>query len=212
MNVNVVTFDLDGTLVNTLPAIANAFNNILKKYGYETFTIDKYKDFIGNGFSVVFDKINDIYMIKEKKEYFLSEVRDFYNKNFLQGIYMYDGVAELLDYLVENGKIIAIITNKDSKATLEHLKTILSKWQFKYIFGNPEDNSYPAKPNPYAIEKILEDGYNRSEIVHIGDMLVDINMAKNANIKEIHCTYGYGKNIKHDISVDNARDIIGIIK
>ncbi len=212
MNVNVVTFDLDGTLVNTLPAISNAFNHILKKYGYITFPTNRYVDFIGNGFPVVFDRINDIIKIKEKKEDFLTEVREFYNKNFLDGIYLYDGVAQLLDYLVKEGKILAIITNKDSKATSEHVKTILSKWKFKYVFGNPEDKSYPAKPNPYAIEKIIEDGYKRSEIVHIGDMIVDINMAKNANIKEIHCKYGYGKDILNEISVDNARDIIGIIK
>ena len=43
-NVSVVTFDLDGTLVDTLPSIANAFNEILKEYGYEIFSVEKYMD------------------------------------------------------------------------------------------------------------------------------------------------------------------------
>lgn len=211
MNVNVITFDLDGTLVNTLPAIANAFNHILEKYGYDTFNVDKYTDFIGNGFTVVFDRINEIRKIKEKKEKFLEEVREYYNQNFLEGVYLYDGIEELLDYLTKKGKIIAIITNKDSKATKCHVDTILSKWKFLYVFGNPENKSYPAKPNPYAINKILEDGYDKSSIVHIGDMKVDIDMAKNAGIKEINCLYGYGKNVKGTINVSNAREIIDVL-
>ena len=48
MNVNVVTFDLDGTLVNTLPAIAKAFNEILKKYSYKTFEEKKYMEVLND--------------------------------------------------------------------------------------------------------------------------------------------------------------------
>lgn len=212
MNASVVTFDLDGTLVNTLPAIANAFNKILEKHGYKPFEIQRYSEFVGNGFSGVFDKINKIENISEDKNKFLSEVRDYYNNNFDYGIKLYDGVSELLDYLEKKGKVLVIITNKDSVATQKHIDTILSKWKFKYVFGNPEDKSYPAKPNPYAINKIIEYGYKKDEIVHIGDMLVDYETAKNAGVNQIHCTYGYGKETVNDvISVDNAREIIGVI-
>lgn len=213
MNVNVVTFDLDGTLVNTLPAIAKAFNEILKKYSYKTFEEEKYMDFIGKGFGVVFDKIKIIRNIKEEKEQFLSEVRSYYNENYYKGIYLYEGIPELLDYLQKKGKILAIITNKDQIATLKHVKTILSKWKFKYIYGNPEDKSYPAKPNPYAINEILKEGYKKDEIVHIGDMKVDYDMAKNAGIKQIHCKYGYEKKASiYENSVACAKEIMELIK
>ena len=98
-NVSVVTFDLDGTLVDTLPSIANAFNEILKEYGYEIFSVEKYMDFIGNGFGVAFDRIREVRNIKEDKEEFLSRVRDYYNLNYLKGAKIYEGMDKLLTYL-----------------------------------------------------------------------------------------------------------------
>ena len=211
MNVNVVIFDLDGTLVNTIPAISYAFNKVLSKYNFNTFDIEEYKHFIGNGFPTVYDKINEILNLNIDKEKFLFEVREVYDKNFLEGIKLYEGIGKLLDYLTKKGKILAIATNKDQNLAEKHANTILSKWKFEYIFGNSVNNKYPRKPDPYIINEILRN-HSKDEAVLRGDMIVDKKTAENAGIKHIHCKYGYEtKEIQVDISVDKADEIIEVI-
>lgn len=212
-NVSVVTFDLDGTLVDTLPSIANAFNEILKEYGYEIFSVEKYMDFIGNGFGVAFDRIREVRNIKEDKEEFLSRVRDYYNLNYLKGAKIYEGMDKLLTYLEKKNIVLAVITNKDQITAEKYCNILLNKWKFKYIFGNPENKAYPPKPYPYGLKMIVKDGYSIDEIVHIGDMIVDYTMAKNMGVRQIHCNYGYEKrNFEFENCVDRADEIIGIIK
>ena len=53
----------------------------------------------------------------------------------------------------------------------------------------------------------------KDEIVHIGDMKVDYDMAKNAGIKQIHCKYGYEKKASiYENSVACAKEIMELIK
>lgn len=214
MNVDVVLFDLDGTLLNTLPAIANCFNKTLLKYGYSDYEIEEYKKFVGNGFSKVFDKINMLQNIKQDKEKFLQEVRQIYDKQYTDGVLVYDGINNLLDYLSEKGYIFGVVTNKDHEIAKENIKRFFGKYKFKYVFGCSVDNIYPSKPDPYLIDRICYlENIDKSKVVFIGDMLVDYNTAKNANVKYIHCNYGFElNNVNTDYCVDNANEIIDILE
>lgn len=196
MKKDIVLFDLDGTLVDTLPAIASSFNYVLEKYSYNTYEIKEYKNFIGKGFSVLFDRVNKLQDIKIDKENFLEEVREHYNKNFLIGINLYKNIDKLLDKLSENNIDLAIVTNKDNDLAKKHAETILSKWNFKYIYGSNE-KKYENKPNPYTVNLIAKN-YVKDRMLFVGDMVVDYETSKNANIDFIYLEHGYGgeKNFK----------------
>ncbi len=209
MSKKIVLFDLDGTLINTLPAIANSFNSILNKYGYNTYETKKYSDFVGGGFVKVLERINKIQEIKIEKNQFISEVRKHYDSNYLHGIKIYENMDKLLDKLSQNNIDIAIVTNKDHPMALEHAKTILSKWDFKYVYGASVNKEYPTKPNPYLVDLIAKD-YKKDEMLFVGDMIVDYNTAKNANVDMVYCTWGYGK--EQDIDSFIANDPLDILK
>ncbi len=209
MSKKIVLFDLDGTLVNTIPAIANSFNCILDKYGYETYPSEKYRDFVGGGFVLTFDRICKIQDIQVDKNKFLLEVRKHYNENFLYGIKLYDNMDILLDSLTKKGIEIAIVTNKDEPMAIKHANTVLSKWEFKYVYGASIDNKYPNKPNPYLVDLIAKE-YNKNDMLFVGDMIVDIETAKNANIDMIYCNWGYGNEININNNVVN--DPLEILK
>ena len=48
-----ILFDLDGTLVNTAPDLMTAHNHVMKKFGYDTKSIDEIKDYVGKGAAVM---------------------------------------------------------------------------------------------------------------------------------------------------------------
>ncbi|WP_068268709.1 HAD family hydrolase [Caviibacter abscessus] len=209
MNADVVLFDLDGTLANTIPAIAYAFNEVLKEFSYDTYDVTEYKNFVGGGFYNLFDRINKLQNIKEDKEFFVSKVRKVYAQNMLKDIKLYNGIDKLLDTLVENKVKIGIVTNKDHNLALEHTKTILSKWNFDFVIGASEQGLYPTKPNSYGINLVISKGYTKEKIVFIGDMSVDYMTAQNAGVRYIHCTWGYdNKNHYKEYEVSDVDEII----
>lgn len=209
MNADVVLFDLDGTLVNTIPAIAYAFNEVLKKLSYKPYEIKEYQNFVGGGFYKVFDRINKLQNIKEDKELFVSKVREVYRQNMLKDIKLYEGIDILLDTLSKNNIKIGIVTNKDHDMAVEHTKTILSPWSFEFVLGASEKGLYPTKPDPYGINSVIEKGYKKDKIVFIGDMSVDYMTAKNAGVRYIHCTWGYDNiNRYENCEVSNVDEII----
>ena len=105
---------------------------------------------------------------------------------------MYDGIDELLDKLTKKGIKLAINTNKDQRFADETVKRVLKKWKFTNVIGAVDGK--PRKPKPNGIEYILEEqGISKSEAVYIGDMKVDIETAKNADVYGIFCEWGFGE-------------------
>lgn len=211
MNANVIIFDLDGTLIDTLSAIAYAFNKVLKSYNYKLYEVKEYRNFIGNSFIGVYEKIKDDQNIQVDREIFLEQVRKVYDENYLKETRMYDGIDKVLDYFTNKNKTMVILTNKDQKAAEKHVEQILSKWSFKAIYGNSD--KYPRKPHPYVINKLIEEGYKKEDMCLIGDMYVDKNTAKNAGIRFILCKYGYeNKEISNDVEVNIPIEITEYMK
>ncbi len=209
MSKKIVLFDLDGTLINTIPAIANSFNYVLKKYGYNTYPVKKYMDFVGGGFVLTLERIMKIQNIDKDKNKFIEEVREHYNQNFLYGIEIYKNMDKLLDELTEKKIDIAIVTNKDHPMAVKHVNTILSKWNFKYVYGSSINKEYPNKPDPYLVN-LISKNYDKKDMLFVGDMMVDYDTAKNADVDMVYCSWGYGKNEKVEGNIEN--DPIKILK
>ena len=72
------------------------------------------------------------------------------------------------------------------------VKRVLKKWKFTNVIGAVDGK--PRNPKPNGIEYILEEqGISKSEAVYIGDMKVDIETAKNADVYGIFCEWGFGE-------------------
>lgn len=201
MNVDVLMFDLDGTLVNTIEPIARSCNKALSSLSYEIYDVDKYYNFIGKGIKVVFERIAKLQNIKEDDIDKLVQIqREVYIKDFLTGAYLYEGIEELLDKLVENNIDICIVTNKDENIAKLYVETILSKWKFKYVYGSLDNR--PNKPNPYTVN-LIKNNYESDKLFFVGDMQVDIDTIKNANIRGVYCSWGFSKLNQEEIPTVN---------
>lgn len=216
MKYKMVGFDLDGTLVNTLNAIAKGVNIALKLNNLKTYDNQYFKNLVGGGLDKLTKKI--ILMENYDEKIFEKLSKDIKNeclKNFSYDLKLYEGIDYLLKYLEKNNILIVVITNKAHNIAVETRNLILKEYKFCEFFG--ASDKYKLKPDKEILDMILEK-YNikKSEFLYIGDMNVDIEFSKNSNVDVIYCNWGFGnlkgeeisKNIKR---VDNVEQIINYL-
>ena len=214
MKYDLVIFDLDGTLMDTSKSITKTVNSAMEELGKKQYSIGECVKFVGGGVSGLARNI----LGKEKYDDVTNEemekvIRKYYDIYFDYGVEPYEGIPELLDFLEKNGVKKGIVTNKDHKTALSAVDKKLSKWKFDGIFGSNE-KEYPNKPNPYNVDKMAQNlNISKEKILFVGDMLVDVNTAKNARIDIVYCKWGFGEvkgedGIDEDVKVSSVREII----
>lgn len=214
MKYDLVIFDLDGTLMDTSKSITKTVNSAMEELGKKQYSVGECVKFVGGGVSGLARNI----LGKEKYEDVTNEemekvIRKYYDIYFDYGVEPYEGIPELLDFLEQNGVKKGIVTNKDHKTALSAVDKKLSKWKFDGIFGSNE-KKYPNKPNPYNVDRMAQNlNIPKERILFIGDMLVDVNTAKNAGIDIVYCKWGFGEvkgedGIDEDVKVSSVREII----
>ena len=218
MKYDLVIFDLDGTLMDTSKSITKTVNSAMEELGKKQYSIDECVKFVGGGVSGLARNI----LGKEKYEDVTNEemekvIRKYYDIYFDYGVEPYEGIPELLDFLEQNGVKKGIVTNKDHETALSAVDKKLSKWKFDGIFGSNE-KEYPNKPNPYNVDKMAQNlNISKEKILFFGDMLVDVNTAKNAGIDIVYCKWGFGEvkgeiGIDEDVKVSDVQEIMKRIK
>ena len=196
MKYKLVLFDLDGTLTDTLEAIAKSVNSAFEELNLKTYTLTECSRLIGNGIAGIADKV--FAMEKYDENTITPEVmKEILRKNY--------------------GKHYNYNVNKDHGLALDTVEKNLSKWKFVDIVG-ASDKEHPRKPSSYGIDKISEEtGIKKEEILYVGDMDVDVQTAKNSGVDIVYCKWGFGtlkgeENIPEDIKVDTVNELIEKIK
>lgn len=211
-------FDLDGTLVDSVPDLATALNQMLSHYQLPTYDEQIIRHWVGNGARVLVERglsggaeINHHHMqpeIDAALEKFLFYYRTLKTKSTV----LYDRVFDTLHALKNRGYTLVLITNKPS----EFIEPILSAFSLSALFSlTIGGDSLPEKkpsalPLLYACEKLH---ISPAQCVMVGDSKNDIIAAKAANIKSIGLTYGYnyGESIatyQPNWVLDNFSDIL----
>lgn len=183
-------FDLDGTLLSTLPTIAYYGNITLEKFGFLALPVKNYKYYCGNGARVLVKRI-----MKDSgaDDSLFDSMFDFYNKAYNSDTaYLtkpYDGIKDMLIFLKNSQIKTAVISNKPDFATKAAVNNFLPN-MFDIVRGGTDD--VPLKPNPSAIFEIMSDlGICSSECIYIGDTDVDMQTGKNAGIFTVGVLWGF---------------------
>lgn len=189
---DVVIFDLDGTLTDTIDSLTYVCNRVALKYGFGEFTHEEIKSKVGYGIRNLLLSI----LPEELKEDagFVEDAYEYMNRIFLSNpcykVNIYEGIAEVLDLLSQNGIKMAISTNKLQKGADEIASKLLKAWNFTHVIG--DDPSHPKKPDPYSIELILKElGISKNRALYVGDSEADIQTAKNAGIDMVSVSWGF---------------------
>lgn len=183
-------FDLDGTLVDSMPDLRAALNVMLAEVRRRELTPDEVRYMIGDG----------THALVERALAATGTVTDFEaaHQRFLQ-LYeaapaklsrLYPGVETTLESLRVSGACLAICTNKPQSATLGVLEAFGIAGYFDAVLGG---DAVPfRKPDPRHLQAAIQRlGVATSEAVMIGDNENDYTAARAAGIPIILMRYGY---------------------
>jgi phosphoglycolate phosphatase len=206
-----IIFDLDGTLIDSVPDLAFAINSMLKSLDRDTFEVDTIRHWVGNGAKILvsralsassnIDSSLDEKFIESALDIFLKA----YSKNLSVSTIIYPNVKDTLLALKSKGYKLAIVTNKPYDFVPTLLETLKLDNLFELILGG--DSLKEKKPSPmpllYVCDKL---DISVKDAVMVGDSKNDIVSASSANMDSIGVSYGY--NYGESIEVYNPKIVV----
>jgi phosphoglycolate phosphatase len=194
--IKLVIFDLDGTLLDSVPDLAQAADETVKALGYKSVSVDNVRDYVGNGADILIGRClsQSITVDSNLSSELLTKARslfdEFYEQTGHKASVLFPMVKETLSALHAQGIRLAIVTNKPSKFVPEILRQHQIAEFFDDVLGG--DAFETRKPDPVALNWLMEKySLTPQEVVMVGDSKNDILAAKNAQCCAFALTYGY---------------------
>lgn len=210
-----ICFDLDGTLIDTLPDLAAAVNYALEQEKLPAKTIAQIKSYIGDGVITLLSRssghIGSDGMQKRLKQHF----DDYYNIHYHDYSTAYDGMENLLLKLQESGRSVLVYSNKSVEFIAPIMKIFYPTAKFERLLGN--NGKFLKKPNAVQLKLAQKElGFADEECVYIGDSDVDYATAQNANMDFIGVDWGYRsreelEKVGAKIICGNAEEVLSAI-
>ncbi len=185
-------FDMDGTILDTLPDIARSFNTVFSKNGFPEYELDDYKVFVGSGLrnALISALPDDAGLSGEALQLMLIQIMDEYGRDPAGLTKPYDGIVELLHELADLGIKMAVLSNKAHELTVPIIKTFFSDIPFVEILG--KSDRFPLKPSPESAQYIMRQmKCNPQNTLMIGDSAVDLNTAEQAGMIPVAVSWGF---------------------
>jgi phosphoglycolate phosphatase len=186
-------FDLDGTLIDSVPDLTNALNEVLRERGYAPLVSDEVKPMVGDGVPVLVTRAFAARggSAKEAQE-LLPHYIAIYEANATRLTRPYPGVPETLAELRRRGYRTAICTNKLQRATMRVLRGLELDDLFDGVAGG--DRYAVRKPDAgHLLELIREIGGSVERAAMIGDSENDAAAGHAAGLPVLLMRYGYAR-------------------
>ncbi len=186
-----VIFDLDGTLLNTIADLGTATNHALAANNFPTHPIDAYPMMVGNGVRKLIERALPSESRSESTvAQLLSDFKTFYDAHLFDLSEPYPGIPQLLDELAARGVAIAVASNKYESAVKRLVEHFFPGTAFAAVCGQVE--GYPTKPDPSIVFRVLsEHPTSKADVLYVGDSAVDIETARRACVESVGVSWGF---------------------
>lgn len=212
-----VVFDLDGTLIESLPDIQLATNRTLGDFGLDPLDDKTTRGFVGKGSRHLLTQALLHYgKVPENEEIDYAYVRFLHHYGLApnEAGYVFPGVEDTLLALADSGHELAVCTNKPHQPTLQVMEAYGIADFFGVIVGG--DDVENRKPHPdHLLETTRRLNMPKSDVIFVGDSENDIQASVAADIRSVLLTYGYSSlphdSLGADVIIDTFPEVIGAI-
>ena len=202
-NKKLLIFDFDGTLIDSVPDLADAANIMLGQLGKPNYPIDTIQEWVGNGSRMLVERalsgsievdphLSDAEIEAAERLFF-----DAYAAHDTSKTSAYPDVETGLKQLTDAGFTLALVTNKPIRFVPDILASLGWTSYFAMVLGG--DSLSVKKPDPAPLLHVCETlQFDPTQALMIGDSINDIQAGKRANIDTVGLSYGYnyGKDIR----------------
>jgi len=189
--IQLLIFDLDGTLVNTLEDISSSVNFTLERLDLPQLSIDMVRQYVGDGIEMLMTR-----SLGESKKQLTEAVKiykEHHRKNLVVRSMLYPTVRDTLDYF----KILpmAVISNKTNEFVMPLIEHLGIARYFTLVIG--ADYGLPLKPAPDSVlMAVSKANVPKERAVMVGDGTTDIRAGKAAGVMTCSVTYGYRSEVE----------------
>lgn len=189
-----VMFDLDGTLVDSVPDLAAAVDVTLGRLGRPPAGVERVRDWVGNGAAVLVRRalagsIDHAGVDDAQADTALTVFLEAYSGGH-ELTRVYPGVTDLLGYLRRQGVKMAVVTNKPQRFVAPLLDEVDLAGYFEWLIGG--DTLAMQKPDPGGLLHVMrEANVAAGQSLFIGDSCSDIRAARAAEVRVVAVSYGY---------------------
>jgi len=192
-----VLFDLDGTLVDSVPDLAIAVDRMLAALGRPPAGVGRVRDWVGNGAPTLVRRallgqldVSDVTLSADLFEPAHAHFLEYYAQATAQLSALYPGVLACLDGLQARGVTLGVATNKPMRFTTEMLQGLGIEGYFQVVIGG--DSLPTCKPDPaMLLSAMAQCGAGPATTLMVGDSSNDIKAGRAAGCKVAAVPYGY---------------------
>ncbi len=210
-------FDLDGTLVDSLPDLLQALNKLLAEHGRRTLAADEVRRMVGNGVHKLVERGFDApgEPAGERLNDLAGRFMQLYAGHTIDHSRPYPGVEQALEKLVASGWTLAVCTNKPYQPAVEMLDGLGLARYLKVITGG--DSCPFRKPDPRHVLATIEAlGATPAATVFVGDSPNDAEAARAAGLALVLVSFGYTRvpaaELGADVVIDHFEELAGALE
>ena len=209
----VVIFDLDGTILDTLPDLSTAVNFALSRRGLPAHSLEEYKMMVGEGIR----NLCRLALNSEDEQVLDESLQDFksyYVAHIMEKTRPYEGMPELMAALRERGIAVAVASNKFQDGTRRLIRHFYPDIPEERVLGELEGR--PRKPDPAMIEAVMSSFPEGTRCCVVGDAWTDIEAGKAYGCDTIGVSWGYRYtealyNAGADVVVDTVDELKSVL-
>lgn len=208
--IKAIAFDLDGTLIDSVPDLTVATQEALTELGFKSCSEAQVRTWVGNGAEMLMRRAMSHALGTDVEQTTLDAAMPIfmhhYQENLEKHSALYSDVHQVLQTLFDAGFKLAVVTNKPYRFTMPLLNAFGINDFFSLVLGG--DTLAKMKPDPLPLQHLLHEWQlEKTELLMVGDSKNDILAAKAAGIASIGLTYGY--NYGEDIGLSGPDAVCG---
>lgn len=204
-------FDLDGTLLDTLPDLVELTNAALNEQGFPSRTTDEIHSFVGNGARALMYQAVPADATTEQAEAAMRRWMELYPVIGNKLTKPYPHIEEALAELAARGINLGVLSNKFDQGVHDVIDAYLPG-MFHVKHGECAD--IPRKPDPTGLlRSIAELGSTPDRTAYVGDSPGDVAVSRNAGTFAIGVAWGYHhaddlRAAGADVVLEDARELL----